>query len=685
MKKFLVVLLSIFSCVAILANNVKAESANIISNGDFEGMLVDGQDAPLTEIRNGFGSLEWDSYATVTKDPLNADNTVMKFSYTVDGKAFSSFFKFCTVEANTTYDISFKYLVVGETDNFGMRFAGPTSKPEYTFYSGAATDGWQEASFQLTTVEDGVYDSIGVWFNTKSSAENAGYMDDIVITKVENTEEQPIITSGDFEGLLNDGNDVALGGAPFVDGYGSGDWDSNAVITKDPLDASNTVLKLSYTVENKPFSSFFKFCTLKPSTTYKIDFDYMVVGETDNFGMRFAPDVPKLETTFYEGGATDGWEHATWEWTTDKDSSYDSIGVWFNTGSSLDNVGYIDNIVITMVEEVEPEPEPEIENPFDPNKTYYQSESMTVNGDFEKFAVGTIFSEEQLEGAWGSVNLDNPATIQEVNGSHVMDITAGAKVYSSAFLMMPDTLEVGDLLRLTYDIKLVLSDEAASYTAIDSCLVGGSNVSYYTINYKALDFAGTTNMTSGEELLNYPITITAKENGWYTVSFDFQLTSRDLIQTNSVRFLFTAKSADDHMYIDNVNLYSLSETPFDTSVKVQSIAFNDGASVNMTIGDEKTLGYTINPSDATDKSVTFTSSNESVATVDANGKVVAVGKGACTVTVTAANGVTAEIAILVAEKAAEPAKGCWGSVGASILGVISLAGAAFVVAKRKKD
>ena len=38
MKKFLVVLLSIFSCVAILANNVKAESANIISNGDFEGM-----------------------------------------------------------------------------------------------------------------------------------------------------------------------------------------------------------------------------------------------------------------------------------------------------------------------------------------------------------------------------------------------------------------------------------------------------------------------------------------------------------------------------------------------------------------------------------------------------------------------------------------------------------------------
>ena len=87
---------------------------------------------------------------------------------------------------------------------------------------------------------------------------------------------------------------------------------------------------------------------------------------------------------------------------------------------------------------------------------------------------------------------------------------------------------------------------------------------------------------------------------------------------------------------------------------------------------------------AENASLTYSSDNKSVK-VDKNGKVVAVGKGACTVTVTAANGVKAEIAILVAEKAAEPAKGCLGSVGASILGVIALAGAAFVVAKRKKD
>ena len=55
---------------------------------------------------------------------------------------------------------------------------------------------------------------------------------------------------------------------------------------------------------------------------------------------------------------------------------------------------------------------------------------MTVNGDFEAFEVGTVFSEVQLEGAWGSVSLDNPATIQNVNGSHVIDLTAGEKKYS---------------------------------------------------------------------------------------------------------------------------------------------------------------------------------------------------------------------------------------------------------------
>ncbi|HCA54392.1 MAG TPA: hypothetical protein DEO95_02745, partial [Ruminococcaceae bacterium] len=51
-----------------------------------------------------------------------------------------------------------------------------------------------------------------------------------------------------------------------------------------------------------------------------------------------------------------------------------------------------------------------------------------------------------------------------------------------------------------------------------------------------------------------------------------------------------------------------------------------------------TLAAIIAPDNATDKSVTWTSSNENVATVDENGQVTAVGPGTATITVTTADG-----------------------------------------------
>ena len=55
-------------------------------------------------------------------------------------------------------------------------------------------------------------------------------------------------------------------------------------------------------------------------------------------------------------------------------------------------------------------------------------------------------------------------------------------------------------------------------------------------------------------------------------------------------------------------------------------------------GETVQLTATVAPSDATDKSVTWTSSNTKVATVDANGKVTAVANGTCTITVTTVDG-----------------------------------------------
>ena len=72
------------------------------------------------------------------------------------------------------------------------------------------------------------------------------------------------------------------------------------------------------------------------------------------------------------------------------------------------------------------------------------------------------------------------------------------------------------------------------------------------------------------------------------------------------------------------------------SVPVTSVSLNK-TSLNLMVGDTETLSATIYPSDATNKNVTWKSSNTSVATVQ-SGKVSAVGVGTAQITVTTNNG-----------------------------------------------
>ncbi|PID90790.1 MAG: hypothetical protein CSA97_01095 [Bacteroidetes bacterium] len=70
---------------------------------------------------------------------------------------------------------------------------------------------------------------------------------------------------------------------------------------------------------------------------------------------------------------------------------------------------------------------------------------------------------------------------------------------------------------------------------------------------------------------------------------------------------------------------------------VESVSL-DATSLELKVGEEKSLVATIAPEDATIKTVSWASSDESVATVDASGKVVAVAAGTATITVTTVSG-----------------------------------------------
>lgn len=80
-----------------------------------------------------------------------------------------------------------------------------------------------------------------------------------------------------------------------------------------------------------------------------------------------------------------------------------------------------------------------------------------------------------------------------------------------------------------------------------------------------------------------------------------------------------------------------------TSVRVSQ------TSLNLKVGQNLTLTATVNPSNATNKTISWSSNNNSVATVDANGKVIGRGAGTATIKVTA-GGQTATCTVTVAKE-----------------------------------
>ncbi len=72
-------------------------------------------------------------------------------------------------------------------------------------------------------------------------------------------------------------------------------------------------------------------------------------------------------------------------------------------------------------------------------------------------------------------------------------------------------------------------------------------------------------------------------------------------------------------------------------------------SLDMIVGDTETLNYTITPEDATDKTVTWKSSDRAIATVSETGLVTAISPGVATIYASTVNGKTAECAVTVSK------------------------------------
>lgn len=143
----------------------------------------------------------------------------------------------------------------------------------------------------------------------------------------------------------------------------------------------------------------------------------------------------------------------------------------------------------------------------------------------------------------------------------------------------------------------------------------------------------------------------AKKSGTFvTIKFKVLASSGDVPLT-----LSPSPDAGDHLTTNLGKLTPVVSNGKITVTKPVSGIALDKSSVTLKKGETASLTATVSPSDATDKTVTYTSSNAKVATVSSNGKITAVGGGTATVTAKAGGKTAAcKVTVTVAQTGIKP-------------------------------
>ena len=188
--------------------------------------------------------------------------------------------------------------------------------------------------------------------------------------------------------------------------------------------------------------------------------------------------------------------------------------------------------------------------------------------------------------------------------------------------------------------------------------------------------------------------IVVPETAYSTFSIDtsvwpYVVTGTDAVGTEDLVFslyatnLITGEPADAPT--GNVTITVANAKTPAVVVHVESVSL-DKTELQLAVGENATLSAAITAENATDKNVTGSSDNETVATVDANGVVTAAAPGSATITVTTADGgKTATCAVTVsAQPQPAPSGGSGGGGCSAGLGALALLAIVPLFARRKK-
>ncbi len=133
--------------------------------------------------------------------------------------------------------------------------------------------------------------------------------------------------------------------------------------------------------------------------------------------------------------------------------------------------------------------------------------------------------------------------------------------------------------------------------------------------------------------VNWPgVNMTDAGNGWYSYTFT-NVTSTNLIFNDGTNQTADLSRDKNGWYMNN----AWYDSNPGTGVAVTSVSLNP-TTASLNVGGTQQLTPTVLPTNATNKSVTYSSNNTAVATVNASGLITAVANGTATITVTTVDG-----------------------------------------------
>jgi len=240
--------------------------------------------------------------------------------------------------------------------------------------------------------------------------------------------------------------------------------------------------------------------------------------------------------------------------------------------------------------------------------------SVSLNKTTDSLVVGSTDTLSATVAPIDATNKDvtwtslNPAIVTVDNAGNVNAVSVGTTTITATTV---DGSKI-DTCTVTVNNPIIKVISVSLNKITDSLVAGGTDTLIASIN--PIDAA------------NKNITWTSSDNSVATVD-----------NAGNVNAVSAGTTTITATTVDGSKIDTCTVTVNNPIIKVTSVSLNKTTD-SLVVGNTDILSATVAPIDATNKNITWASSNTSVATVDSTGKVTAIGNGSATITVTTIDG-----------------------------------------------